>query len=229
MITASGEQGESAVALDAGADDFIVRSSITPSCSRACARRRGSSATMMSSSATRPACAAAGLRWPTWERPTCSCWKTHRGEVVVLVCGLDGFAAFAETAPRTWWRCWPRYDGAVGGLIDDAAPTLSRLAGDVVTVVLNDCCWSMTRHGSAVTLALALRDRVWELGERWTRLGFSLSPASAWPSERPPSAGSAPTGAGKYAQVGPAPQLAERLAEAATAAEILVSHGWKRP
>ena len=65
----------------------------------------------------------------------------------------------------------------------------------------------------AVTLALALRDRVWELGERWTRLGFSLSPALGLALGHATIGRIGSDRRWQYAPVGPAPLLAERLAE----------------
>ena len=81
----------------------------------------------------------------------------------------------------------------------------------------------------AVTLALALRDRVWELGERWTRLGFALSPAVGVALGHATIGRIGSDRRWQYAPVGPAPLLAERLSEAATAGQVLVSSASKRP
>ena len=72
-------------------------------------------------------------------------------------------------------------------------------------------------------LALALRDRVWELAEGWNRLGFELQLAAGV------SLGHATIGRigseqrWEYAPVGTVPTLAERLCESAAPGQILVS------
>lgn len=146
--------------------------------------------------------------------------ESHRREVAVVVCALHGFAAFAETAaPEDVMRVLADYHAAV----EAAGGTLARLAGDAVTIVSGDPVPCADPAGEAVRLALGLRDRVWELGEGWTRLGFSLSPALGV------ALGHATLGRiggerrWEYGAVGPAPLLAERLCEAAAAGQVLVS------
>jgi class 3 adenylate cyclase len=77
--------------------------------------------------------------------------------------------------------------------------------------------------GAAVRLALALRDRVWELAEAWSRLGFDLQLAAGI------ALGHATVGRigsehrWEYAPVGTVPTLAERLCESAAPGQILIS------
>jgi len=224
MITASGEQ-EKRRALDAGADDFIAKPF-----DHAELLARVRSLLRIKRYHDELERYTAGLRRflppevADLVKADPSVLETHRREVAVLVCGLDGFAAFAETAaPEDVMAVLAEYHGAVGGLIDEAGATLSRLAADVVTVVLNDPVPIDEPARLAVTLALALRDRVWELGERWTRLGFSLSPALGLALGHATIGRIGSDRRWQYAPVGPAPLLAERLAEAATAGQILVS------
>ena len=79
-----------------------------------------------------------------------------------------------------------------------------------------------TRPGAAVRLAVALRDRVWELAEDWSRLGFDLQLAAGL------ALGHATIGRigferrWEYAPVGTVPTLAERLCECAGAGQILI-------
>ena len=220
MITASGDQ-EKRRALDAGADDFIAKPF-----DHAELLARVRSLLRIKRYHDELERYTAGLRRflppevADLVKADPSVLETHRREVAVLVCGLDGFAAFAETAaPEDVMGVLSAYHSAV----DEAGGTLSRLAGDAVTIVLNDPLVIDDPAGEAVRLALTLRDAVWELGETWTRLGFALSPAIGV------SVGHATIGRiggdrrWEYAAVGPAPLLAERLCEVASAGQVLLS------
>ena len=224
MITASGEQ-EKRRALDAGADDFVAKPF-----DHAELLARVRSLLRIKRYHDEIERYTAGLQRflppqvAELVKADPSVLESHRREVAVVVCALHGFAAFAETAaPEDVMSVLDDYHDAVGLAVDEAGGTLARLAGDVVTVVLNDPLVVEDPAGVAVRLALALRDRVWELGEAWTRLGFALSPAVGV------SFGHATIGRigserrWEYAPVGPAPLLAERLCEVASAGQILVS------
>jgi class 3 adenylate cyclase len=140
--------------------------------------------------------------------------------VAVIVCALHGFAAFAETAaPEDVMDVLAQFHAAV----DSAGGTLARLSGDAVTIVLGDPLAIEDPAGTAVALALSLRDRLWELGEAWTRLGFTLSPAIGVAFGHATIGRVGSDRRWEYAAVGPAPLLAERLCEAATAGQILIS------
>ena len=115
------------------------------------------------------------------------------------------------------------YHGALGALTDDSAGRSVRLTGDALMIVFNDPSPCEEPAGAAVRLALALRDRVWELAEGWNRLGFELQLAAGI------SLGHATIGRigseqrWEYAPVGTVPTLAERLCESAAPGQILVS------
>ena len=97
------------------------------------------------------------------------------------------------------------------------------MTGDGLLVVFNDPLPCAEPASVAVRLALAMRDRVWELAEDWSRRGFSLSLACGV------ALGHATIGRigferrWEYAPVGMAPMLAERLCEVASGGQILVS------
>jgi len=220
MVTASGEQ-EKKRALEAGADDFVAKPF-----DHAELLARVRSLLRIKRYHDEVERYTAGLRQflpvevAELVKADPSLLESHRREVAVVVCALHGFAAFAETAaPEDVMRVLSAYHAVV----DEAGGTLARLSGDAVTIVIGDPVAVDDPAGSAVRLALALRDQVWELGEAWARLGFALSPAIGV------SFGHATIGRigserrWEYAPVGPAPLLAERLCEAAGAGQILVS------
>ncbi|MBE2319062.1 response regulator [Solirubrobacter sp. CPCC 204708] len=224
MITASGEQ-EKKRALDAGADDFL-----TKPFDHAELLARVRSLVRLKRYHDEVDRYTAGLRRflppevAELVKADPALLESHRREVAVLVCGLHGFPAFAETAaPEDVMDVLGEYHAALGDVIDAFSATLSRIAGDVVTVVLNDPVPCEDVAGTAVRLSLALRDRVWELGERWTRLGFELSPALGVALGHATIGRIGSDRRWQYAPVGPAPLLAERLAEAAGAGEVLIS------
>ena len=220
MITASGEQ-EKKRALEAGADDFVAKPF-----DQAELLARVRSLLRIKRYHDEIERYTAGLRQflppqvAELVKADPSVLESHRREVAVVVCALHGFAAFAETAaPEDVMRVLGAYHAAV----DEAGGTLARLAGDAVTIVLGDPLAVEDPAGDAVRLALSLRDRVWDLGEAWTRHGFTLSPAIGV------SFGHATLGRiggerrWEYAAVGPAPLLAERLCEVASAGQVLLS------
>ncbi|MDA0180559.1 response regulator [Solirubrobacter phytolaccae] len=224
MITASGEQ-EKKRALEAGADDFVAKPF-----DHAELLARVRSLLRIKRYHDEIERYTAGLRQflppqvAELVKADPSVLESHRREVAVVVCALHEFAAFAETAaPEDVMRVLSAYHEHVAVAVDAVGGTLARLAGDAVTVVLNDPLVVEDPAGVAVRLALSLRDAVWSLGEAWTRLGFTLSPALGV------SFGHATIGRigserrWEYAPVGPAPLLAERLCEVASAGQILLS------
>ena len=103
----------------------------------------------------------------------------HRREIAVVFCALHGFAALAEQAePEDVMAVLDDYHGALGALVHDAPGTLVRLTGDELMVMFNDPLPCADAAERAVRLAVAMRDRVWELAESWSRLGFDLQLAA---------------------------------------------------
>jgi adenylate cyclase len=101
--------------------------------------------------------------------------ESHRREIAVLVCGLRGFTAFSETTePEAVMRVLGEYYAAVGALSFEHEGTVSHFAGDGLTVFFNDPLPCADPAGQAVRLALAMRERVQELGALWRRRGHQL-------------------------------------------------------
>ena len=224
MITASGEQ-EKRRALDAGADDFV-----TKPFDQAELLARVRSLLRVKAYHDEIEAFNRGLRRflpvevAELVKSDPSVLDAHRREIAVAFCALAGFAAFAERAePEDVIAVLNSYHGALGALADDSAGALVRLTGDALMIVFNDPSPCEEPAGAAVRLALALRDRVWELAEGWNRLGFELQLAAGV------SLGHATIGRigseqrWEYAPVGTVPTLAERLCESAAPGQILVS------
>ena len=224
MITASGEQ-EKRRAIEAGADDFVAKPF-----DHAELLARVRSLLRLKRYHDEIEAFNRGLR--SFLPPQVaelvkgdpSVLESHRREIAVLACSLHGFAAFAEGAePEDVMAVLGAYHEALGSLVYDASGTLARLTGDGLLVVFNDPLPCDEPASVAVRLALAMRDRVWELAEEWSRRGFELSLACGI------AQGHATIGRigferrWEYAPVGTAPMLAERLCEVASGGQILVS------
>ena len=90
-------------------------------------------------------------------------------------------------------------------------------------IVFNDPLPCDDAAGRAVRLAVAMRDRVWELAEGWSRLGFELQLAAGIAQGHATIGRIGFEGRTEYAPVGRVPTLAERLCETAGAGQILVA------
>jgi adenylate cyclase len=101
--------------------------------------------------------------------------QTHRREVTVVFLDLRGFTAFAETAePEEVMGVLREYHAAMGALILAHEGTLERFAGDGMMVFFNDPVPVPDAPERAVRMAVAMRDRVGELGARWKKRGHEL-------------------------------------------------------
>ena len=149
---------------------------------------------------------------------------SHRREVTVVFCDLRGFTAFAEASePEEVMGVLRDYHTTLGALIVQHEGTLERFAGDGLLVVFNDPIECAEHTERAVSMAVAMRERVGELAETWRRqghdLGFGVGIARGFATlgqigfERRVD----------YAAIGTVSNLAARLCGEAKAGQILVS------
>jgi adenylate cyclase len=155
---------------------------------------------------------------------------SHRREVTVVFCDLRGFTAFAEIAePEEVMTVLAEYHACLGALVDQHEGTLERFMGDGMLVVFNDPLPCDDHTERAVRMAIAMRDAIGGLSEKWQRqghtLGFGIGIAR----------GHATIGKigfdrrSDYAVIGSVPNLAARLCDEAKAGQILVSQGAFNP
>jgi adenylate cyclase len=217
MITASGEP-EKRRAIDAGADDFVakpfehdellarVRSLLRIK------RYHDTIATFLSPQV-------AGL--VAGDAPTL---ESHRAEITLVVCELRDFAAFAETVePEELMDVLRSYLAAAGEEIHRFEGTLERFAGTRLTVMFNDPVPCPDAPQRAVRLAVAVRNRVWELAEAWSRRGYDLHPVAGVAQGHATLGRIGFEGRSDYAAIGSVTMRAERLCAAAEPGQILVS------
>src|SRR5437763_9933900 len=101
--------------------------------------------------------------------------ESHRRDVTVVVCGLQGFTAFSETAsPEDVMAVLREHHAALGELAFAFGGTLDRFVADEVTVLFNDPLPCDDPPGDAVRMAVDMRDRVARLSAGWRRQGHEL-------------------------------------------------------
>jgi adenylate cyclase len=217
MVTASGER-EKREAIEAGADDFVAKPFDHD---ELLARVRSLLRVKRYHDAI-----AAFVSQPVAKLVAgdAEALESHRAEITMVACDLRDFAAFAETVePEDLMIVLREYYAAAGEEIQRFEGMLERFAGSRLMVMFNDPVPCADAPERAVRLAVALRNRVWELAERWSRRGHDLHPVAGI------AQGHATLGRigferrSDYAAIGTVTILAERLCEAARPGQVLVS------
>ena len=150
--------------------------------------------------------------------------ESHRREIVVVFCDLRGFTAFAESAePEEVMTVLAQYHAALGELIHRFEGTLERFTGDGLMVFFNDPLPTDDPAGRAVTMAVAMRDRVAELEAEWSRLGIDLGFGIGIAQGFATLGRIGFEGRFDYAAIGSVTNLAARLCAAAAPGQILVA------
>jgi adenylate cyclase len=101
--------------------------------------------------------------------------KTHRRDITVCFLDLRGFTAFAENVePEEVMGVLRDYHAEMGKLILDHEGTLERFTGDGMMIFFNDPV-PVPNHGErAVRMAVAMRECVTVLVDKWRKLGYEL-------------------------------------------------------
>lgn len=149
---------------------------------------------------------------------------SHRREIVVVFCDLRGFTPFAESSePEEVMGVLAEYHEALGELIYRFEGTLERFTGDGLMVFFNDPLPCDDPAERAVTMAVAMRDRVAELADGWSRrgndLGFGIGIAQGFATLGRIGF----EGRFDYAAIGSVTNLAARLCGEAAPGQILVA------
>ena len=150
--------------------------------------------------------------------------NSHRREVVVLVCDIRGFTAFAETGePEEVMALLQGYHEALGPLIHRAEATLERFTGDGLMLFFNDPLPCSDPAERAVRLAVEMRDAVTTLAQAWRRrgqqIGFGIGIAQGYATLGRIGF----EGRIDYGAIGTVTNLAARLCAEAKDGEILVT------
>ena len=150
--------------------------------------------------------------------------ESHRREIAVVACGLQGFVAFAESVePEDVMALLGEYHRGAGELLHGFEATVDRFTGDGrLTAFFNDPVPCPDPAARAVRLAVAVRNRVWELAEGWGRLGHELHPAVGVAQGHATLGRIGIASRSDYAAIGAPMRLAELLCEAAEPGQILI-------
>ncbi len=150
--------------------------------------------------------------------------ESHRREIVVVFCDLRQFTAFAESSePEELAAVLGEYHGALGDLVFRFEGTLERFTGDGLMVVFNDPLPCEDAGLRAIRMAVAMRTRVRDLAESWSRhghdLGFGIGVAQGFATLGRIGF----EGRYEYTALGTVVNLAARLCAVAKPWQILVS------
>jgi class 3 adenylate cyclase len=102
--------------------------------------------------------------------------ESHRREITVVFCDLRGFTAFSETAePEEVMAVLGEFHKELGQLVFRFGGTLERFAGDALMIFFNDPFPVPDPPLQAVRMALAMQERVAQLGTGWRKRGHELA------------------------------------------------------
>ena len=150
--------------------------------------------------------------------------ESHRREITVVFCDLRGFTAFAETVePEDVLHVLGEYHHALGDLVHRFEGTLERFTGDGLMVFFNDPLPCPDAPERAVRMAVAMRGRVTQLVEGWSRMGYDLHLGIGIAQGHATLGRIGFEGRSDYAAIGSVTNLAARLCEQAAPGQILIS------
>ncbi len=149
---------------------------------------------------------------------------SHRGEIVVVFCDVRGFTSFAEASePEEVMHVLSEYHQVLGARIDEHRGTLERFTGDGVMVFFGDPVADPDPAGSAVAMALAVRDDVRRLSAAWARRGHDLALGIGIAQGYATMGRIGYPGRSDYAAIGSVTNLAARLCADAGPWQVLVT------
>ncbi len=150
--------------------------------------------------------------------------RTHRREITVLNCDLRGFTPFSETAePEDVMSVLNEYHAALGRLIFEYEATLKDIVGDGMLIFFNDPLPCPDPAARAVRMAVAMRERVAELGRGWGKRGYELGFGVGITHGYATLGRIGFEGRSDYGAVGTVVNLASRLSGEAKSGQILLS------
>jgi adenylate cyclase len=150
--------------------------------------------------------------------------ESHRREITVVFCDLRGFTAFSEIAePEEVMGVLREYHTALGTLIFRFEGTLERFAGDGLMVFFNDPLPCPDHGTQAVRMAVAMRQQMNELTEKWRKRGHQLAFGVGIATGYATLGMIGFTGRLDYGAIGTVTNLAARLCDQAQGGQILIS------
>ena len=150
--------------------------------------------------------------------------RSHRREIVVAFCDLRNFTPFSEASePEDVMGVLADYHRALGELIHHHEGTLERFTGDGLMVFFNDPIPCPAPALQAVRMAVAMREEVRRLAERWSTHGHELSLGMGIAQGYATLGRIGFEGRYDYAAIGSVTNLAARLCAEAQPWQVLVT------
>jgi len=150
--------------------------------------------------------------------------ESHRREIAVVFCDLRGFTAFSEThEPEEVMAVLREFHETVGPMIFRFEGTLERFAGDGLMVFFNDPVPCQDPAMRAVRMALAVREGMGELREKWQKKGHDLGMGMGIAQGFATLGRIGFEGRFDYAAIGTVTNLAARLSDEAGDKQILIN------
>jgi adenylate cyclase len=149
--------------------------------------------------------------------------RSHRRKVAMFFADLRGWTSFVDAVePEELMQVLGEFHATIGELVRDFDATVGFLEGDGVQLFFNDPTEVPDAALRAVRLGCALRERMRELTAEWRKRGYELGCGAGI------ALGYATCGEvgfearSDYAAIGAVTNLAARLADEATADQILI-------
>lgn len=150
--------------------------------------------------------------------------RSHRRQVAMLFADLRGWTSFVDTVePEELIRVLGEFHAVIGTLVKRFDATVGFIQGDGVQLFFNDPIEIPDAALRAVRLGCALREEMAELTPRWRKLGYDLDVGAGIALGYATCGEVGFEGRSDYAAVGAVTNLASRLADEATAGQILVT------
>ncbi len=149
---------------------------------------------------------------------------SHRRLVTMFFADLRGWTHFVDTVePEELMRVLSEFHETVGRLVSRFDATVGFLEGDGVQLFFNDPIEIPDAPLRAVRLGCALREEMAELTPQWRKRGYDLDFGAGIALGHATCGEVGFEGRSDYAAIGAVTNLASRLADQATAGEILIA------
>jgi len=150
--------------------------------------------------------------------------RSHRRQVSMFFADLRGWTTFVDTVePEELMRVLAEFHGTIGGLVGRFDATVGFIEGDGVQLFFNDPIEVPDPALRAVRLGCALRYQMAELTADWQKRGYDLDFGAGIAFGYATCGEVGFEGRSDYAAIGAVTNLASRLADEATAGQILIS------
>jgi DNA-binding response OmpR family regulator len=150
--------------------------------------------------------------------------RSHRRQVAMFFADLRGWTYFVDAVePEELMRVLGEFHSTIGGLVTRFDATVGFIEGDGIQLFFNDPIEVPDAALRAVRLGCALRQEMAELTALWQKRGFDLDFGAGIALGYATCGEVGFEGRSDYAAIGAVTNLASRLADEATAGQILIT------